>query len=188
MSDNFQIDAALAKLEAGKFSFQMVETIRTHIARIENELQTTSRLHADAVQELQRQEYAVWRLEAEVSKLNAKIHALIKANVLSEKADRAAAIALAKMAEYFEISKKYALETARGVAADLKKGEMPAQLVQAKEKAEALRAQIFNEKTAAEIEPYVRKAAEGLEIAKKQALVMADRAAAYLSTLHKTAA
>jgi hypothetical protein len=188
MSDNVQIDAALAKLEAGKFSFQMVETIKEHIARIENELQTTSRLYAEAGQNLQRQEYAVSRLEGEVRKLNARIHALIKANILSERADRAAAIAIAKMAEYFEISKKYAFETARGVAADLKKGEMPSQLVEAKAKADALRAQIFNEKTAAEIEPYVRKAAEGLEIAKKQALVMAERAAAYLSTLHKTAA
>lgn len=188
MSDKNQIDAALAKLEAGKFSFQMVETIRNHIARIENELQTTSRLHAEAVQDLQRQEYAVWRLEGEVSKLNAKIHALIKANVLSEKADRAAALAWAKAAEYFEISKKYAFEIAHGVVADLKKGEMPAQLVPVKEKADALKARLFNEKTAAEIAPYVSKAAEALEMAKKQALVAADRAAAYLSTLHKTAA
>jgi hypothetical protein len=188
MSDNVQIDAALAKLEAGKFSFQMVEAIRAHIVRIEDELQTTTRLRAEAVQDLQRQELLVSRLEGDVRKLNGRIHALIKANILSEKADRAAAVALAKMAEYFEISKKYAIETARSVAADLKKGEMPAQLVQAREKAEILQARLFNEKTAAEFEPYLRKALEGLEIARKQALVMAERAAAYLSTLHKTAA
>jgi len=188
MSDTDHIDAALAKLEAGKFSFQMVEAIKSHIGRIENELATTSSLHAAAVAELQHQQYAVWRLESEVQKLNGKIHALVRANLLTEKADRAAAVAFAKMAEYFEISKTYAVETARAAAADVKKGELPAPIVRARAQAQALQARLFNEKTAAEMEPYVRKAAEGLEIARKQALLLAERLAAYLATLHKTAA
>jgi len=188
MSDTLQIQAALARLEAGKFSFQMVEAIKGHIARIEHELETTRGLHAAALQDVQHQQIAVWRLESEVQKLNAKVHALVRANVLTEKADRAAAVAFAKMAEYFEISKNYAIATTRAAAADLKNGQLPAPLVQAKAQAQALQARLFNEKTAAELEPYVKKAAEGLEIARKNALVLAERLSAYLATLHKTAA
>jgi hypothetical protein len=188
MSDNIQIEAALARLEAGKFSFQMVEAIKGHLARIEHELETTRGLHAAALQDLQYSQIAAWRLEAEVRKLNAKVHALLRANVLTEKADRAAAVAFAKMTEYFEISKNYAIATTRAAAADLKNGQLPAQLVQAKAQAEALQARLFNEKTAAALEPYVKQAAEGLEIARKNALVLAERLAAYLATLHKTAA
>jgi hypothetical protein len=188
MSDNAQIDAALAKLEAGKFSFQMVEAIKAHIAKVENELETTRGLHAAAIQDLQHHQYVAWRLENEVQKLNARIHQLVRANVMAEKADRAAAVALAKMAEYFEVSKKYVIEAARSAAADLKEGRTPEQVVQAKAQLQELYARVFNERTAAEIEPYVKKAAEGLEVARKHALQMAERLTAYLSTLHKTAA
>lgn len=183
MSSQTNIDVALAKLEAGRFSFQMVDAIKDHIARIENELQTTRSLHAEAVEDLQRQEYAVWRLESEVQKLNAKIHGLIRSNLMVERADRAAVVAMAKTAEYAVFSRNYALATARRVA-----DELPSLLAEAKAKARDLQAEIFNEKTAAEFERYVGKAMETFEAAKKQAHVIVDRAVAYLSTLHKTAA
>lgn len=188
MSNKVHIDDALAKLEAGKFSFQMVDAIKDHISRMESELQTVRALHAEAVQDLQHHQYAVWRLESEVQKLNGKIHGLIRANALVEKADRAAAVAFAKIAEYAELSKNYAIETGRSVANDLRNGDLPAPLVDAKAKAQALQARLFDEKTVAEIEPYIRKAMEGVEAARKHAHLMVERAAAYLSTLHKTAA
>lgn len=188
MSKRVDIDVALAKLEAGKFSFQMVDAINDHISRIERELQTVRAMHAEAVEDLQRHEYQVWRLESEAQKLNAKIHGLIRANLLVEKADRAAAVSFAKVAEYAEIAKNHALETGRSVASDLRNGDLPAPLAEAKAKALALWADVYNEKTTAEIATFVRKAMEGFELARKQAQLVAERAAAYLSTLHKTAA
>ena len=38
MSEKMKIDVALANLEAGKFSFRMVDAIKDHISRVENEL------------------------------------------------------------------------------------------------------------------------------------------------------
>lgn len=183
MSSQIHIDVALAKLEAGRFSFQMVDAIKDHIARIESELQTTRSLHAEAIQDLQRQEYAVWRLESEVQKLNATIHGLLRANLMVEKADRAAVVARTKMVEYAAISKKYALETARRVA-----DEAPSLLADAKARVLTIQAELLNEKTVAGIEPYLRKAVEGYEVSRKRAHLIAERASAYLSTLHKTAA
>lgn len=188
MSNRVSIDVALAKLEAGKFSFLMVDAIKDHLSRIESELQTTRALHAEAEQALQHQRVANWRLEREVQKLNAKIHGLIRANLLVEKLDRAAAVARVKIAEYADVATKYVVETAQGVAVDLRNGDLPAPLAEAKAKAQALQARIFDEKTMAEIEPYVRRATENLEVLKKHAQSLLDRATAYLSTLHKTAA
>lgn len=188
MSNKVQIDDALAKLEAGKFSFQMVDAIKDHISRMESELQTVRMLHAEAIQDLQHHQYALWRLESEVQKLNAKIHSLVRTNLIVDKAGHAAAVAFARMAEYAEVSKNYAIETGRSVANDLRNGDLLAPLAEAKAKAQALHARLLDEKTVAEFEPYVRKAMEGLEVARKRAHLMVERAAAYLSTLHKTAA
>lgn len=188
MSNRVQIEVALANLEAGKFSFQMVDAIKEHVSRIESELQTTRVLHAEAERSLQSQRFEIWRLEREIQKLNARIYSLIKANVLVEKAEWAAGAAFEKMGAYAEVASKYALETAQGVAVDLRNGDLPAPLAEAKAKAQALQARIFDEKTMAEIEPYVRRATENLEVLKKHAQSLLDRATAYLSTLHKTAA
>lgn len=188
MSNRVQIEVALANLEAGKFSFQMVDAIKEHVSRIESELQTTRVLHAEAERSLQSQRFEIWRLEREIQKLNARIYGLIKANVLVERAEWAAGAAFEKIGAYAEVASKYALETAQGVAVDLRNGDLPAPLAEAKAKAQALQARIFDEKTMAEIEPYVRRATENLEVLKKHAQSLLDRATAYLSTLHKTAA
>jgi len=188
MSNRVQIDVALAQLEAGKFSFQMVDAIKDHISRIESELRTTRALHAEAEDALLRQRGALWRLEREVQRLNARIHDLVRAKFLVEKTERAARVAFARMGEHAGVVTKHALETAQGIAAGLKSGELRAPLAEAKGKALALQARIFDEKTLAEVEPYMRRATESLEAARKHAQLLLDRATAYLSTLHKTAA
>jgi hypothetical protein len=188
MSNRVQIEVALAQLEAGKFSFQMVDAIKDHISRIESELRTTRALHAEAEDALLRQRGALWRLEREVQRLNARIHDLVRAKFLVEKTERAARVAFARMGEHAGVVTKHALETAQGIAAGLKSGELRAPLAEAKGKALALQARIFDEKTLAEVEPYMRRATESLEAARKHAQLLLDRATAYLSTLHKTAA
>ncbi|RTL86934.1 MAG: hypothetical protein EKK29_08270 [Hyphomicrobiales bacterium] len=84
MSNEMQVEAALANLEAGRFSFRTVDAIKSHIEKMERELAVVQELHGDAIRELKRQEYAVWRLESELTRSNARVYALIRANVLSE--------------------------------------------------------------------------------------------------------
>ncbi|MEK4031775.1 hypothetical protein WOC76_20575 [Methylocystis sp. IM3] len=83
MPSEMKIDAALADLEAGKFSFRMVDAIANHVKKLESELEVTRRLHASAVRELRLQEYANWKLERELTSLNARIQALFRANILT---------------------------------------------------------------------------------------------------------
>ena len=56
MPNEMKIDAALADLEAGKFSFRMVDAIKNHVQRLESELEVTRSLHASAVRELKLQD------------------------------------------------------------------------------------------------------------------------------------
>lgn len=86
MSKRMTIEEAVAKLEAGSFSFRMVDAIKDHMSALEKERDVLRDLHADAVRELKARDYAIWRLERETTKLNAKIHAVIKANLLMENA------------------------------------------------------------------------------------------------------
>lgn len=84
MSNEMQVEAALANLEAGRFSFRTVGAIKSHIEKMERELTVVQELHGDAIRELKRQEYAIWRLESELTRSNARVYALIRANALSE--------------------------------------------------------------------------------------------------------
>lgn len=49
MPGEMKIDAALADLEAGKFSFRMVDAIKNHFNKLECELEVTRSPHASAV-------------------------------------------------------------------------------------------------------------------------------------------
>ncbi len=49
-------ERALADLEAGKFSFPMVDAIRDHVNKLETELQRVSTLHDGVVNQLRQQE------------------------------------------------------------------------------------------------------------------------------------
>ncbi len=86
MSNEMQIDVALTHLEAGRFSFRMVDAIKSHIDKLERELAVAQDLHSHAIRDVKRQEYVVWRLEGELKKSNARVYALLKANRLTEAA------------------------------------------------------------------------------------------------------
>jgi hypothetical protein len=112
MASKMEIEFALSDLEAGKFSFRMVDAIKEHVDKLENELEVVRSLHADAISDLRRQELTNWRLEGEVRKLNAKIYALLKANMLTETAIREMTAVAIKMAEFLRLAKKHAAPTA----------------------------------------------------------------------------
>ena len=189
MSSEMKIDAALAKLESGKFSFQMADAIKNHVSKLECELEVARSLHASAIRELKVKEYANWRLEGELSRLNAKIYALLRANMLTKKAYRELIPVAAKLEAYFVASLKLARAAVERAAADLKSGKFHAQVVDASSKIyELLKANAPTEKTFREMQPYAIKMGEYSEVLKKRAAAVMVRATAYLSNLHKTSA
>jgi hypothetical protein len=186
MSDKMKIDVAMANLTAGKFSFQMVEAIQEHVARLERQIEVSQACHAEAIWDLKRQEYANWRLETETRKLNAKIHALIRANALTEVVCRESASLWAKLAEYAAVSAEVARKGLEQAAADIKSGKTQADLARAAASLQALvrehapTEQAVREMTS-RIEPY-------LEAVKKRVGPSLEKTAAYVSHLKKTAA
>ena len=89
MASKMEIELALANLEAGKFSFRMVDAIKDRLEKLENEVTLLRGLHGELLGDLRQQQLANWRLEGEATRLNAKIHSLVRANALTEKASRA---------------------------------------------------------------------------------------------------
>jgi peptidyl-tRNA hydrolase len=180
MSDNMKIDVALVHLEAGKFSFRMVDAIKDHISGLENELEVVRELHASAIRDLKRQEYANWRLEGELRKLNAKIYALLKANLLTEKAYAGMSFAALKMGVYVEVARKFAAAGLAQVMADVKSGKLQSQGADAAAKIYALLKEIMpTQSTLEEMKPYAHQMGEYLAVAGKFAAatfewVMAD--------------
>jgi hypothetical protein len=182
-----KIDAALADLEAGKFSFRMVDTIKNHINKLESELEVTRNLNASAVCELKLQEYTNWRLESELKSLNARIHALVRANILTEKAYRMTRPIAIEVGKYFSASFEFAGTGLEIAKANLKSGKLQSQLVESSSKLhEALRSITPTEKTFQQIRPYAIKTGEALQVLEKHAATAIARATAYLSNLNKT--
>jgi hypothetical protein len=189
MHSEMKIDAALAKLEAGKFSFQMVDAIKNHVSKLERELEVTRSLHADAVRELKLQEYANWRLESETKRLNARIHAILRANILTEKAYRKLAPIVIETRTYFDASLKVAGAALERAVAGLKSGEFQALLVGASAKLyQFLKANVFTEETFRELQRYIIKMGKYLMVLKEHAVAGVLKATAYLSNLRKTSA
>jgi hypothetical protein len=187
MSDKLKIDVALANLEAGKFSFRTVDAVKGHISRLESDL--VHRLHANALADFKRQELTNWRQEGELRKLNATIYALLRANMLTEKAYEGTTSLVIKMAEYFQVSRKFAGASFGRAMAILKSGKLKSQAADATSWIHALLKETLPTKDALErMTPYVSKAVGYLEIFKKYAGAYLEKASAYLSTLHKTAA
>ncbi len=180
MSEKLNIDTAMVHLEAGKFSFRMVDTIKDHIGRVENELAVMRDLHASAIGDLKRQEVANGRLEAELRKLNAKIYALLKANVLSEKAYAGMSFAATKMGAYSEVAMKFAAAASAKVMADVRSGKLQSQGADGAAKIYALLKEIMpTQNTLEEMKPYAQKTGEVLAVTWKFAeatfaRVMAD--------------
>lgn len=189
MHSEMKIDAALAKLEAGKFSFQMVDAIKNHISKLERELEVTRSLHADAVRELKLQEYAIWRLESETKRLNARIHAILRANILTEKAYRKLAPIVIETRTNFDASLKVAGAALERAVAGLKSGEFQAQLVDECAKLyQFFMANVFTEETFREYQRYAIKMGQYLRVLKVHAVTSVLKATAYLSNLRKTSA
>jgi hypothetical protein len=189
MSDQMKIDAALANLEADKFSLRMVDAIKNHISGLENELEVVRGLHSIAIRDLNRVELSNWRLEGELKKLNAKIHALLKANVLTEKAYAGLTVVALKTGAFFVVSKKFAGPALQRVIADLKSGKLQSQCVDAAAKLYALLKEIMpTRSTLREMTAYADKLGEYLAVAQKYGGAQLEKASAYLATLNKTAA
>jgi len=188
MSDKMKIDVALANLESGKFSFQMIDAIKEHIGGLENELEVVRGLHDSAVRDLKLQEIANWRLEGELRKLNAQIYAVLRANLLTQKTYAGMTFVAMKMGAYFEASRKIAAPALEQVTADLKTGKLQSQCVDAAAKLYALPREIMPAQSAyRELTPYAHKLGKYLAVSKKSVGVQLDKASAYLVNLRKTA-
>lgn len=186
MSDKMKIDVALANLEAGKFSFRMVDAIKDHISGVENELAVVRDLHASASRDLKQRELANWRLESELRKLNAQIYALLRANILTEKAYAGMSFAAIKMSANVEVAMKFAAAALERVIADLKSGKLQSQCLDAAAKIYALLKAIMPTQSTLEVmKPYAQKTGESLTVAWKFVAAQVAKASAYLATFHK---
>ena len=180
MSEQMKIDVALANLEAGNFSFLMIDAIKDHIRGLENELELVRGLHGSAMRDLKRIEFTNWRLEEELKKLNAKIYLLLKANLLTEKAYAGLTVVALKTGAYFAVSKKFAEPALQQVMADVESGKLQSQGVDAAAKIYALLKEIMpTQSTVEEMKPYAQKSGEYFAVAWKFAAatfewVMAD--------------
>ncbi|TLG78515.1 hypothetical protein [Methylocystis sp. B8] len=176
MATKTEGERALADLEAGKFSFEMVDAIRAHVSNLETEIQRVSGMHERAVNQFRQQEYTISRLEAELRKLNANIYALLKANALTEIAVREAKRGAVKFVEFLPVAGKYAEEGLTETLAYLR-------TVDFKAKFEKLQAHPMTEKTLREIERLAAKFVEYLPVARRHAEEGLKKAQSYLSTV-----
>lgn len=186
MPNMMKIDMALINLEAGKFSFQMVDAIKEHVARLENELEVLRAQHTDVLHDLKRQEYANWRLEGEVRKLNARIRVLVKLDRLAEKASRGSATMILTLKAFSINSVQFAKSAFGQAIDDLESGRLESRLVAANSKIRAvLEANLPSQQAARAM---ASNAGENITILGKRLGNFLEKAAAYLSTLSKTAA
>ncbi|MBM3577006.1 MAG: hypothetical protein FJX40_04930 [Alphaproteobacteria bacterium] len=176
MATKTEGERALADLEAGKFSFDMVDAIRAHVSNLETEIQRVSGMHERAVNQLRQQEYTISRLEAELRKLNANIYALLKANALTEIAVREAKRGAVKFIEFLPVAGQYAEQGSKKALAYLS-------TVDFKGKFESVKAHPITETALREIERLAVKVAEYLPVARKHAEEGLKKAHAYLSTV-----
>jgi hypothetical protein len=213
MATNTEGERALADLEAGKFSFPMVDSIRDHVnqldaelQRVRTELQRVNSLHEGAVNQLRQQEFTILRLEGELRKLNARLYALLKANVLTEIALRETKRGAAKFVELLPVARKHAEEGSKAALAYLSTIDLQA-------KVEAVKTHPLTEKTLAwlatldlrtewtklkthplttkalsELRSAVLKAKDYLPVLQKRIATLVEKATAYISELQKKAA
>ncbi|MFZ3182088.1 MAG: hypothetical protein WA156_18225 [Methylocystis silviterrae] len=213
MATNTEGERALADLEAGKFSFPMVDSIRDHVTQLEAELQraraelqSVNSLHEGAVNQLRQQEFTILRLEGELRKLNARLYALLKANVLTEIALRETKRGTVKFVELLPVARKHAEEGSKAALAYLS-------TIDLKAKVEAVKAHPLTEKTLAwlanldlraewtklkthplttkamsELQSALLKAKDNLPVVQKRIAALVEKATAYIAELQKKAA
>ena len=213
MATKTEGERALADLEAGKFSFPMVDSIRDHVnqldaelQRVRTELQRVNSLHEGAVNQLRQQEYTILRLEGELCKLNARLYALLKANVLTELALRETKRGAVKFIEFLPVARKHAENGSKAALAYLS-------TIDFKAKFEAAKAHPLTERTLAwlanldlgaewtklkthplttkalsELQPALLKAKDYLPVVQKRIAAFVEKATAYIAELQKKAA
>lgn len=181
MASNIDIELALSDLDAGKFSFRVVEAIKDHVSRIESELQTVSDSHARAMNDLRQQEYAIGRLEADLRKANGRVYALMKANALTEIFVREAKAAAIKSGEYLKLGAKLSAAALEKAPAYLASLDLPG-------KFRTVKAHPATEQALRETRLVLLKAQENLPVARKHAAATVEKASAYIAALHKKAA
>jgi hypothetical protein len=206
-------ERALADLEAGKFSFEMVDAIRAHVTYLETELQRAgtemervSALHDGAANELRQQEYKVLRLEAELRALNARVYALLKANALTQTALGMAKRGAVSVVEYLPVARNYAEAGLKQTLAYLATVDFKGKFEELKahpmtEKARAwlanldvpaewtkLKTHPLPKKALSELQPVLLHAREYLPVAQKRIAALVEKATAYIAQLQKKAA
>ena len=213
MATKTEGERALADLEAGKFSFPMVDAIRDHVnqleaelQRVRTELQRVNSLQDGAANQLRQQEYTILRLEGELRKLNARLYALLKANVLTEIALRETKRGAVKFVEFLPVARKHAEESSKAALAYLS-------TIDLKAKFEAVKAHPLTEKTLAwlanldlraewtklkthplttkamsELRSALLKAKDNLPVVQKRIAALVEKATAYIAELQKKAA
>jgi hypothetical protein len=183
MSDKMKFDVAMAQLEAGKFSFQMVEAIKEHFDSLEREADVLRASHADAIIEIKRQEFARFRLETEARKLNGVIHALLKANAFSELFCRESAVLSAKLRDYLSLFAREARPLLERVIEEIKAGKPQAEV--AKASAAVLALVKEHAPTEQEIRDVVSQMGPHLEAARKRVGPQLEKITAYVSNLKR---
>ncbi|QGM93644.1 hypothetical protein F7D13_06185 [Methylocystis rosea] len=213
MATNTEGERALADLEAGKFSFPMVDSIRDHVNQLDaelqrarTELQRVNSLHEGAVNQLRQQEFTILRLEGELRKLNARLYALLKANVLTEAALRETKRGAVKFVEFLPVARKHAEESSKAALAYLSTIDLQAKIEAAKahpltEKTLAwlanldlraewtkLKTHPLTTKALSELRKVLLQAKDNLPVVQKRIAALVEKATAYIAELQKKAA
>jgi hypothetical protein len=206
MTVKTDIELALADLEAGKFSFRMVETIKNHVATLERDFATATSVQESAAKMLRQQEYTIARLEGELRKVNARVHALVKANALTETAMRESKRCALLLRDFLTVASRYAVALIKKAFAWLSSIDYKAEFEKAKSYPLAQNAQTslanldlqaewkkftshpVTEKALRELQAALGKAQEYLPVAQKQAAALIEKAAAFIADLTKKAA
>lgn len=213
MATKTEGERALADLEAGKFSFPMVDAIRDHVNQLDaelqrarTELQSVNSLHEGVVNQLRQQEFTILRLEGELRKLNARLYALLKANVLTEIALREMKRGTVKFIELLPVARKHAEEGSKAALAYLSTIDLQAKVEAAKthpltEKTLAwlanldlraewtkLKTHPLTTKAISELQSALLKAKDNLPVVQKRIAALVEKATAYIAELQKKAA
>ncbi len=99
MSKKMKIEDALIHLEAGKFSFRVVDCVKNHIETQGNELEVIRHLHQQAVRDVLLRDYEIFILEKKLKSVNAKLHLSIRTHVILEKSLEASKAGFLKLKE-----------------------------------------------------------------------------------------
>lgn len=206
MATKTDIELALAELEAGKFSFRMVETVKDHVASLESEVTRMSSVSESAANTLRQQEYTISRLESDLRKANARIHTLLKANALTEITVRETKKGAVMVRDYLPIARQHAATFSKQALAFLSTVDLKAEFEKARahhltQKALAylasfdaraewtkLRTHPLTEKALREAQPLIAKAKEYMPVVQKQVSALVDKASAYIAELQKKTA